>query len=125
MSTAELLVQLKKLQIRLRIEGGELRVLAPKNTLSKDLLARIRDAKSDIVATLQSLKTDASTLDGDVVKGLTKSSFKPASYSQMRLWFLDRLEPDSPFYSGPAALRIEGHGSLTPICESIGEIVRR
>src|SRR5437016_14398642 len=34
----------------------------------------------------------------------------PLSYEQERLWFLDQLEPNSPLYSLPLALRL--HGSL-------------
>ncbi|MFP5288721.1 MAG: condensation domain-containing protein, partial [Thermoanaerobaculia bacterium] len=33
----------------------------------------------------------------------------PVSFAQQRLWFLDRLEPGSAFYSIPRALRLEGN----------------
>ncbi|HEX5870945.1 MAG TPA: condensation domain-containing protein, partial [Longimicrobium sp.] len=49
----------------------------------------------------------------------------PLSFAQERLWFLDRLQPDSPFYSIPLAWRL--HGPLDPraLERALGEVVRR
>jgi amino acid adenylation domain-containing protein/non-ribosomal peptide synthase protein (TIGR01720 family) len=49
----------------------------------------------------------------------------PLSFAQQRLWFIAELEPDSPLYNLPGALRVEGplHGAVLELC--LGEIVRR
>ncbi len=49
----------------------------------------------------------------------------PLSFAQQRLWFIDQLEPGSPLYNVPAALRVEGplDGGVLALC--LGEIVRR
>ncbi|HEX7181707.1 MAG TPA: amino acid adenylation domain-containing protein, partial [Thermoanaerobaculia bacterium] len=49
----------------------------------------------------------------------------PLSFSQRRLWFLDQLQPESPAYNIPLALRIEGRLDATALAASLAEIVRR
>ncbi|HTG35648.1 MAG TPA: non-ribosomal peptide synthase/polyketide synthase [Thermoanaerobaculia bacterium] len=49
----------------------------------------------------------------------------PLSFAQERLWFLDRLEPDSPLYNLPAAVRLRGRLEIAALAAAIGEIVRR
>ncbi|MEP7341615.1 MAG: condensation domain-containing protein, partial [Acidobacteriota bacterium] len=49
----------------------------------------------------------------------------PLSFAQHRLWFLDQLEPGSPFYNVPTALRISGPFSLPVFEQTLSEIVRR
>jgi pristinamycin I synthase-3/4 len=49
----------------------------------------------------------------------------PLSFSQQRLWFLAELEPDSPFYNLPAAVRLRGELSEAALRRALGEIVRR
>jgi amino acid adenylation domain-containing protein len=49
----------------------------------------------------------------------------PLSYSQERLWFLHRLEPGSPLYNVPMALRLTGRLDPAALERSLGEIVRR
>ncbi|MES1240893.1 MAG: non-ribosomal peptide synthase/polyketide synthase, partial [Acidobacteriota bacterium] len=47
------------------------------------------------------------------------------SFSQERLWFLHRLDPDSAAYNMPAALRLEGTLDVPALLASLGTIVRR
>ncbi|HSF40221.1 MAG TPA: amino acid adenylation domain-containing protein [Thermoanaerobaculia bacterium] len=49
----------------------------------------------------------------------------PLSFAQQRLWFLDQLEPGSPLYNMPVALRVEGPLSCAVLALCLGEIVRR
>ncbi|HKH46431.1 MAG TPA: amino acid adenylation domain-containing protein, partial [Thermoanaerobaculia bacterium] len=49
----------------------------------------------------------------------------PVSFAQQRLWFLDRLEPDSPAYNIPAALRMQGPLRVDVLESSLGEAARR
>src|SRR5262249_50886653 len=49
----------------------------------------------------------------------------PLSFAQQRLWFLDKLVPDSPFYNIPAAVRIRAPLDLGVWRATLNEIVRR
>jgi amino acid adenylation domain-containing protein len=49
----------------------------------------------------------------------------PLSFSQQRLWFLDRLEPGSAAYNLPDALRLVGRLDPAVLARVLGEIVRR
>src|SRR6185295_8890194 len=49
----------------------------------------------------------------------------PLSYFQQRLWFIDQLEPGSPLYNMPVALRVEWPLDAGVLVLCLGEIVRR
>ena len=49
----------------------------------------------------------------------------PLSFSQQRLWLLDRLDPGSPVYNVPAALRFSGPLDRAALERSLEELVRR
>jgi pristinamycin I synthase-3/4 len=49
----------------------------------------------------------------------------PLSFSQQRLWFLAELEPESPLYNLPAAVRMRGELDEAALRRALGEIVRR
>ena len=51
--------------------------------------------------------------------------WRPLSFGQTRLWFLDRLEPGSPAYNLPALMRLRGRLDRRALVASLEEIVRR
>src|ERR1700754_59579 len=54
-----------------------------------------------------------------------KENHCPLSFAQERLWFLDQLEPGSPFYNVATALRLKGDLDVRALEHSLGEIIRR
>lgn len=49
----------------------------------------------------------------------------PTSFAQQRLWFLDQLQPGTPFYNVPAAIRIRGALNIPALEASLTEIIQR
>jgi amino acid adenylation domain-containing protein/non-ribosomal peptide synthase protein (TIGR01720 family)/FkbM family methyltransferase len=49
----------------------------------------------------------------------------PLSFAQQRLWFLHQLEPESPAYNNPLALRLEGALAIGALAATLKEILRR
>ncbi|HEX4496909.1 MAG TPA: amino acid adenylation domain-containing protein [Thermoanaerobaculia bacterium] len=49
----------------------------------------------------------------------------PLSFSQQRLWFMDQLQPGSPFYNIFAAVRLTGELDIPALRQACAEIVRR
>ena len=49
----------------------------------------------------------------------------PLSFSQSRLWILDRFQPGNPVYNLPMVLRLPGALDVDALARSLNEIVRR
>ncbi|MGL5924604.1 amino acid adenylation domain-containing protein, partial [Chroococcidiopsis sp.] len=47
------------------------------------------------------------------------------SFAQARLWFLDKLQPNSAFYNIPLAWRLSGQLNIAALQSSINEIIKR
>src|SRR6266487_5495400 len=54
-----------------------------------------------------------------------KASSVSLSFAQQRLWFLDQLEPNNPFYNIPLIVRLTGQLNLEALQQSLKEIVGR
>ncbi len=75
-------------------------------------------------------ETQEGPRSGDPIAGpaaemATISGEAPLSFAQERLWFLDQLQPGSPFYNIFGAVRLAGELSAPALAASFGEVVRR
>ncbi|MEU3650030.1 amino acid adenylation domain-containing protein [Lentzea sp. NPDC034063] len=57
--------------------------------------------------------------------GMPAGLVLPASFTQQRLWFLDRLTPESAFYNMPYILWLQGELDIGHLRRALREIVRR
>ncbi len=60
-----------------------------------------------------------------IPRAVAREGLAPLSFAQQRLWFIDQLEPGSPLYNIPVALRVEGRLDSAVLAHCLGEIVRR
>jgi amino acid adenylation domain-containing protein len=70
------------------------------------------------------IKVD-SAVEGTNIERITRSQQLPLSFAQQRLWFLTQLEPNSPFYNIPAAVRLEGKLNVEALQQSFNSIISR
>ncbi|WP_374089708.1 amino acid adenylation domain-containing protein [Methylomicrobium lacus] len=117
----QLLATLRNLNVRLFVEDGNLKCKAPPGSLTDDLGRQIKAQKAKLIDVLSYADREAAP----AIKTGLRSDPIPLSFAQQRLWFLDQLEPESPFYNIPVALRLTGHLDITTLTQSFNEIVRR
>jgi amino acid adenylation domain-containing protein len=86
--------------------------------LAKEIQTAIKADKGLEVPPIERIARSSET-------GLCPSQQLPLSFAQQRLWFLNELEPNSPFYNIPAAVRLEGKLNLAALEQSFNEILRR
>src|SRR5262249_26286377 len=75
----------------------------------------------DLAAKLSQTETPAPP----VVRRATPEERRRLSYAQSRLWFLDRLEPESAAYNLPSLLRLVGELNVDALQRALSEVVRR
>ena len=79
---------------------------------------------AQIAERIEQLKAGAKDQAPPIVR-VPRGETAPLSFAQQRLWFLDQLEPNNPFYNIPQGLRIKGNLDVSALQRSLEEIVRR
>jgi amino acid adenylation domain-containing protein len=124
MQTIEFLAYLRSLDIQVFIEGGKFRCNAPEGIITTELRAEIQARKPEIIAFLAATR-DRSRHNFKPLVPISRSQNLPLSFSQQRLWFLDRLMPNHPFYNIPLALNLTVAIDPAALAQTFNEIVRR
>jgi len=122
LTTVEFLAYLRHLDIQVSVEGEHLRCNAPEGALTLELRAELRKRKSELIALLRQATTDATSLNfGSVARDRPL----PLSFAQQRLWFLDQLVPENPFYNVPVAVRLTGQLDFPALEQAFNAIIQR
>jgi amino acid adenylation domain-containing protein len=121
MSALDLIARLRHSGIRLSVQDGKIRLKAEKGSLSEELKQEITAHKQDIIALLSGGDTEAHP----ELKKADRSGPLPLSYAQQRLWFLDELEPGTPVYNMPFALKTHGTLDRTALGAAFTDLISK
>lgn len=122
MTTIQFLSDLRRLNVKLWMEGNRLRYSAPQGTLTPALKAELSQRKAEILDFLCQATATPATCQSLLP---TRDTKLPLSFAQQRLWFLDQLHPGSPLYNISGAVEIQGLLNVAALEQSLNEIVRR
>ncbi|WP_375501013.1 amino acid adenylation domain-containing protein [uncultured Nostoc sp.] len=124
MNTVELLSYLRSLDIKIFLDGEKFRCNAPEGTFTAKLRAEIQERKAEIIEFLKATNRINNHSFLPLVP-ISRSENLPLSFAQQRLWFLDQLIPNNPFYNIPVALHLTGLLNKAALEQTFNEIVRR
>jgi amino acid adenylation domain-containing protein len=124
MSVAEFVSDLRKLDVRLSVNGQRLRVNAPKGVLTDSLRAQIGERKQELLQFLSDYEQSGALIPPAILRR-TSSDPAPLSFAQERLWFLEQLESGSAVYNICRASRLIGQLNIAALEASLSEILRR
>src|SRR5205085_6879089 len=80
---------------------------------------------SDLAQRIESALRDEQRLDVVPLRPVPRGEELALSFTQQRRRFLEQLEPGSPFYNIPAAVRLRGALNSAALATSIAAVVRR
>ncbi|MEW6367293.1 MAG: amino acid adenylation domain-containing protein [Acidobacteriota bacterium] len=124
MTVLDLVSRLRDQDVRLWVDGEQLRFSAPKNALSPELRAELVEHKSEVLQLLR----EAEDRERESSSPLTRTSRDrriPLSHAQQRLWFLEQLAPGTSTYNMPCSVWIQGELNQRTLEQALNEIVRR
>jgi amino acid adenylation domain-containing protein/non-ribosomal peptide synthase protein (TIGR01720 family) len=78
-----------------------------------------------LTSQLQSQIPERKAENLSAIKPVGRTENLPLSFAQARLWFLDKLDPNSAFYNIPIVWRFSGNLNVAALRSSLNEIIRR
>ena len=115
---------LREAGIRVWLDAGELRFHANDAAVAPTLLAELTERKAALTEFLRRANEAART-SAPLTRRRGTREFAPLSFAQERMWFLQRLAPDSAAYNMPIVIRIDRAPNLSTLEQSIAGVAQR
>ncbi len=115
---SELLNNLRRLDVKLWVNGNTIRYNAPKEISTPALLNQLRERKAEILAFLHNSHLPP-------ILPVNRDRNLPLSFGQQRLWFLEQLEPNRSTYCIATVYRLTGSLNVTALEQSLHELIQR
>ena len=108
--------------------------------LATQLISRVREAfqievpfftlfeaptVAELAESIEAQLREGSTLTPSRPQRIDRTGPLPLSYAQQRLWFIHQLDPASPAYNVPLAVRLAGQLDIAALRATLTEVVRR
>lgn len=125
MSVTDLIADLSQRNVRLWLDGEQLRFRAPQGALTPELKAQLAECKPELVEFLRVVQSSRESSSLPAISPAPRNRDLPLSFSQERLWFTAQWEPESAAYNISDAVAIEGPIELSALEDGLNEIIRR
>jgi len=79
----------------------------------------------EFAASIEASRLTEQGLQAPPIQSVSRDVALPLSFAQQRLWLLNQLEPESPAYNIPIAVRLSGELNVTALERTLGEIIKR
>ena len=117
-----LLHELEGKDIRLQLDGGKLRLNAPKGAVNDQLKSLIASNRELLIARL---KSEAKVNGAGPLSRVPRAGRLPVTFAQQRLWFLDRVDPGRSHYNIVVAFEINGRLDIAALERGLVTLSRR
>lgn len=124
MNMKQILYKISSQGIKIWAEGDELKINAPKGSLTPEIRNTLSQNKNALLQLLQQKNSNFSIYSLPLVT-VTRNQDLPVSYQQERFWTMDQLIPNSAVLNAGIALRIKGLLKIPALQQSWTELVMR
>jgi amino acid adenylation domain-containing protein len=123
MTVALLFEELARLSVNVHLDGGKLRVNAPRGVLTPELMTRIQSERDAVIAVLQAALEPTPELEPIVARPPAEPT--PLTHAQYQLWFLSQLAGSTAMLNVPLTLRLRGPLDTRALELAVSDVGRR